>query len=65
MPIRLFDSVLSAPAAGPAGTEAIGLHRPGLLVIETDGDWEQVDSLKTAFDGAPATGMGVWEHAVR
>ena len=64
MPIRLFDSVLSAARGGPSGTEAIGLHRPGLLVIETDGDWEQVDSLKTAFDGAPATGMGVWEHAV-
>jgi uncharacterized protein len=64
MPIRLFDSVLSAARGGPTGTEAIGLDRPGLLVIETDGSWEQVDSLKTAFDGAPATGMRVWGHAV-
>jgi uncharacterized protein len=64
MPIRVFDSVLSAARGGLSGSEAIGLDHPGLLVIETDGSWEQVDSLKTAFDGAPATGMGVWEHAV-
>jgi hypothetical protein len=29
-----------------------------LLVLDTDGGWEQADSLKTAYDGAPETGFG-------
>jgi uncharacterized protein len=33
-------------------------------VIETDGSYEQVDSLKTAFDGAPATGLNVFGHSL-
>jgi uncharacterized protein len=64
VPIRLFDSVLSAAHGGPSFTEAIGLDPVDLLVIDTDGAWEQADSLKTAFDGAPRTGMGVRTHSV-
>jgi uncharacterized protein len=64
VPIRLFDSVFSAARGGPSWTEAIGLDRADLLVIDTDGSWEQADSLKTAFDRAPATGMRVQEHSV-
>jgi uncharacterized protein len=64
IPIRLFDSVLSAARGGPSFTEAIGLDPVDLLVIDTDGAWEQADSLKTAFDGAPETGMGVRSHSV-
>jgi len=64
VPIRLFDSVLSTARGGPSWTEAIGLDRADLLVVDTDGSWEQADSLKTAFDGAPATGMRVQDHSV-
>jgi uncharacterized protein len=63
VPIRLFDSVLSAARGGPSWTEAIGLDPADLLVIDTDGSWEQADSLKTAFDGAPRTGMRVQTHS--
>jgi uncharacterized protein len=64
MPIRLFDSVLSVASGGPSYTEALGLNPAGMLVVDTDGGWEQADSLKTAFDGAPRTGMGVQSHTV-
>jgi uncharacterized protein len=64
VPIRLFDSVLSASRGGPSWTEMIGLDPVGLLVIDTDGSWEQADSMKTAFDGAPATGMRIQAHSV-
>jgi uncharacterized protein len=64
VPIRLFDSVLSAARGGPSWTEVIGLDPVDLLVIDTDGSWEQADSLKTAFDGAPQTGKGVRSHSV-
>jgi len=64
VPIRLFDSLLAAWEGGRSGTEAAGLDPVDLLVIETDGTWEQADSLKTAFDGAPATGYNIWSHSV-
>ncbi|MEU0076279.1 FxsB family cyclophane-forming radical SAM/SPASM peptide maturase [Micromonospora tulbaghiae] len=60
--VRLFDSLLSTAAGGPSGTEWLGLDPVDLAVIETDGEWEQADSLKTAYDGAPATGMTVFSH---
>jgi uncharacterized protein len=64
MPIRLFGSVLSAARGGPSFTEAIGTDPVGVLVIDTDGSWEQSDSMKTAYQGAPSTGMSVFSHPV-
>jgi uncharacterized protein len=64
VPVRLFDSLLAAWDGRRSGTEAAGLDPVDLLVIETDGAWEQADSLKAAFDGAPATGFNVWAHSV-
>lgn len=64
MPIRFFDSLLSAARGGPSFTEALGTDPSDLLVIETDGSWEQPDSMKTAFDGAAATGTSVFHHTV-
>ncbi|MGB2570972.1 FxsB family cyclophane-forming radical SAM/SPASM peptide maturase [Micromonospora citrea] len=62
VPVRLFDSLLSTAGGGPSGTEWLGLDPVDLAVVETDGEWEQADSLKTAYDGAPATGMTVFSH---
>ncbi|WP_425571438.1 FxsB family cyclophane-forming radical SAM/SPASM peptide maturase [Phytohabitans rumicis] len=64
VPIRLFDSLASTVVGGPSGTEAVGLDPADLVVIETDGAWEQADSLKTAYDGAPGTGFDVFSHSV-
>lgn len=64
VPIRFFNSLQSAVRGGPSFTEAIGTDPADLLVIETDGYWEQQDSMKIAFEGAPATGMHVLTHSV-
>jgi uncharacterized protein len=64
MGIRTFESVLSTLSGGGNLTEALGLAPASLAVIETDGTYEQVDSLKVAFDGAPATGLNVFEHGL-
>ncbi len=64
VPIRIFDSVLSLERGAGSGTEAIGPGAGGVAVIETDGSWEQVDSLKTVSEDAPRTGLDVWRHAV-
>ncbi|MDX3067145.1 radical SAM/SPASM protein FxsB, inactivated metallohydrolase extension form, partial [Streptomyces sp. ND04-05B] len=62
MPVRVFSSVLSTLRGGPSLTEALGLAPPDLAIVETDGAFEQADSLKTAFHGAPATGYDVFRH---
>src|SRR5690606_32711664 len=48
VPIRLLDSLLATAAGGTTRTEAVGLAAADLAVIETDGSYEQVDSLKSA-----------------
>ena len=62
--IRTFDSIMSTLRGGPSYTEALGLEPAPLAVVETDGSYEQVDSLKAAYDGAPDTGMNVFDHAI-
>ncbi|MEO3856965.1 FxsB family cyclophane-forming radical SAM/SPASM peptide maturase [Acrocarpospora sp. B8E8] len=62
--IRLFDSVIATMYGRPSMTEAIGLEPSTLVVIDTDGSYEQLDSLKVAFDGAPATGFDVFNDSL-
>jgi uncharacterized protein len=62
--IRLFESLISAARGGPSFSEAVGVDPVDLLVVDTDGSWEQPDSLKTAYHGAPATGLHVISHSV-
>ncbi|WP_141576638.1 FxsB family cyclophane-forming radical SAM/SPASM peptide maturase [Actinomadura sp. WMMA1423] len=62
--IRMFDSITSTSQGGRSFTESLGLEPTDLLVVETDGRYEQVDSLKTAYDGAPGTGTDVFQNSV-
>ncbi|MER5769445.1 radical SAM/SPASM protein FxsB, inactivated metallohydrolase extension form [Streptomyces sp. NPDC001985] len=64
IPVRLFESVLSTLAGGPSLTESLGLAPTDLVVVETDGALEQTDSLKTAYDGAAATGFDIFTHSL-
>jgi uncharacterized protein len=60
VPIRLFDALHATAAGGDSGVESVGADRGDLAVVETDGSWEQPDSMKTAFHGAAATGLTVF-----
>ena len=62
-PIRTFDSIAAALRGLPSRTESLGLTPADLIVIETDGELEQADWLKTAYHGAAATGFDVFEHS--
>ncbi|WP_438268571.1 FxsB family cyclophane-forming radical SAM/SPASM peptide maturase [Micromonospora peucetia] len=64
VPIRLLESLLSTASGRGSHSEAVGLGPADLVVVETDGTFEQVDSLKSAFDGAAATGLDVFRHRV-
>jgi uncharacterized protein len=62
--IRLFDSIIRTARGQQSLTESLGLTPSDLIVLETDGSYEQVDSLKVTFDGAPATGFNVFSHSL-
>jgi uncharacterized protein len=62
--IRTFESILSTLTGGKSSTEALGLSPVTLAVVETDGSYEQVDSLKVTYDGAPATGLNVFSDGL-
>jgi len=64
MAVRTFDSIIRTAHGGGSLTESLGLEPVDLLVVETDGALEQADSLKTAYDGAPATGFSVFANAL-
>ncbi|MDX3541796.1 FxsB family cyclophane-forming radical SAM/SPASM peptide maturase [Streptomyces europaeiscabiei] len=62
MRIRMFESISRLSRGRGSLTEALGLGSSDLLVVETDGAVEQADWLKTAYPGAPATGMHIATH---
>ncbi|MFF8568919.1 FxsB family cyclophane-forming radical SAM/SPASM peptide maturase [Streptomyces albidoflavus] len=55
--VRLFEDAVAALLGLPAGSESLGLDPFTAVVVETDGSLEQVDSLKSAYPGAAATGL--------
>jgi uncharacterized protein len=57
--IRLFESIISLLLGGPTSSEAVGLGKIDLITVETDGNIEQGDALKTTAEGAAATGLHV------
>ena len=57
--IGLFEEITNLVLGGASGSEAIGISPVRTLVIDTDGSIEQVDHLKSAFEGAPETGLNV------
>ncbi|WP_306332109.1 FxsB family cyclophane-forming radical SAM/SPASM peptide maturase [Streptomyces sp. KL109B] len=60
--VRLFEECIALLAGLPAATESLGLAPFDAVVVETDGSIEQADSLKSAYEGAAATGLDVFRH---
>ncbi|WP_405963319.1 FxsB family radical SAM/SPASM domain protein [Streptomyces sp. NBC_00723] len=60
--VRLFEECIALLLGLPAITEALGLQPFDAVVVETDGAIEQVDSLKSAYEGAARTGLDVFRH---
>jgi uncharacterized protein len=57
--IRLFEEIMRLIWDGTSSGEAVGLSPARMVVIETDGSIEQVDTLKAVSHGAAATGLHV------
>ncbi|WP_371665654.1 MULTISPECIES: FxsB family cyclophane-forming radical SAM/SPASM peptide maturase [unclassified Streptomyces] len=60
--VRLFEECIALLLGLPAATESLGLDPVNAIVVETDGTIEQVDSLKSAYDTAAATGLDIFRH---
>ncbi|MFG1809446.1 FxsB family cyclophane-forming radical SAM/SPASM peptide maturase [Streptomyces sp. NPDC049040] len=60
--VRLFEECVALLLGVPAATERLGLQPFTAAVVETDGSIEQVDSLKSAYEGAAATGLDVFRN---
>jgi uncharacterized protein len=61
--IRLFSEIIQLLLGGASSAEAVGLSPAGMVVVETDGGIEQSDMLKSAYDGAPVTGLHVLRNS--
>jgi uncharacterized protein len=57
--VRIFQEIMHLLLGGASASEAVGLTPSSLVVIETDGTIEQVDSLKAVGHGVAATGMSI------
>lgn len=57
--VRLFAEIMRLLLGRSSDIETVGLAPASFLVIETDGEIEQVDTLKAAFHEAPRTGLHV------
>src|SRR6185437_2616321 len=58
--VRLFDSIIRTSRGSDSLTEAIGTTPSNLVVIESDGTYEQADSLKASYEDASKTGLNVF-----
>jgi uncharacterized protein len=59
--VRLFISIIAGFLDKPSRSEQVGLSPIAAATVETDGSYELVDSLKIAYNGAPATGFNVFD----
>ncbi|MPZ85165.1 MAG: FxsB family radical SAM/SPASM domain protein [Actinophytocola sp.] len=62
--VRLFQEVINLLLGGRSRSEQVGAGPVAYLVIDTDGSYQQDDSLKSVRSGEPETGMNIVDHTV-
>jgi uncharacterized protein len=63
VPMREFESIIRLMFGSTSFVESIGTGIVDLIVVESDGSIEAVDSLKATFDGATHLGLNVLKHS--
>lgn len=61
--VRIFNSILGILCGTSTLVESLGLTPVDLVVVETNGEVEGVDSLKATFEGATALNHDVFQHS--
>jgi uncharacterized protein len=62
--IRLFEELIHLILGGASRTESVGLSPVATIVINTDGSYEQIDTLRSAYQGAVRTGLNVFVNSL-
>lgn len=62
--LRRFEEIMEHCLGGPGTTEYFGVEPKGLVTVATDGAFEAVDQIKSAFDGAEYLGLNVFSHTL-
>jgi len=60
--IRLFDSIIALLLGNTTNVEYLGLNGPSNIVVETDGQIQAPDALKTVAEGEPSLGLTVFDN---
>ncbi|MDP9796002.1 uncharacterized protein J2S43_004514 [Catenuloplanes nepalensis] len=60
--IRMFEDVVALSLGARGSVETLGLAPSGVIVVESDGSIEDVDTLKASADGVTALGLSVFTH---
>jgi uncharacterized protein len=58
--IRLLAEIMNLILGGASRTETIGLSPVAVVVVNTDGRLEQVDTLRSSYSGAVGTGLDIF-----
>lgn len=62
--VRFFENIIALLFGGESSIESLGLSPINYLVIETDGTIEGADTLKIAFENAPALQKSIFETSI-
>lgn len=62
--VRLFRSIIGMILGENWTTDAIGLAPMNFLAVNTSGEWELLDLLRTSFEGAWKTPFNVFDHSI-
>lgn len=61
--VRLFQEIVALLLGVPSSVESVGLSPMVAVVVDTDGAIEQTGALRSAYEGASATGLDVFRHS--
>jgi uncharacterized protein len=62
--IRFLEELVQLVLGGSSRVETLGLSPSGVVVLDTDGAIEQVDTLRVAYQGAAAAGLDVRRNSL-
>ena len=62
--VRRFEEILEHSFGGAGSVEYFGVEAANLITIATDGAYESVDQIKSAFDGAEELGLDVYNNTL-
>jgi uncharacterized protein len=62
--VRYLEEIVAMLLGGASRLEAIGAHSVNLVIFETDGEIEALDSLKVAGQEATALGLNATDHSL-